>query len=139
MPIDGSVGRVKHYCATCYPNVDQLTPSQLKRMKKCRHSGECSVGEARVTVLCIVAAVNEEVQASETVTSNPASSQKDKSKGTILYVQFLFASGCSLHTYIFRRLLEGEVRRPLLFSQPELTDTISLTQSEPYVSVKCRY
>jgi hypothetical protein len=31
----------------------------------------------------------------------------------------------------FRRLLEGEVRRPLLFSQPEPTDSMSLTQSEP--------
>jgi hypothetical protein len=29
--------RVKHYCATCHPNVDQLTQTQLKRMKKCRH------------------------------------------------------------------------------------------------------
>ncbi len=35
---------------------------------------------------------------------------------------------------IFRRLLEGEVRRPLLFSPPEPTDTISLTHSEPFVS-----
>jgi hypothetical protein len=36
--------------------------------------------------------------------------------------------------YNFRRLLEGEVRRPLLFSPPEPTDTISLTHSEPFVS-----
>ena len=34
---------------------------------------------------------------------------------------------------LFSQLLEGEVRRPLLFSQPEQTDSISLTQSEPYV------
>ena len=34
----------------------------------------------------------------------------------------------------FRRLLEGEVHRPLLFSQAEPTDSISLTQSEPCVS-----
>jgi len=32
------IDRVKHYCAICYPNVDQLTQTQLKRMKKCRHS-----------------------------------------------------------------------------------------------------
>lgn len=30
--------RVKYYCSICYPNIDRLTDSQLKRMKRCRHS-----------------------------------------------------------------------------------------------------
>jgi hypothetical protein len=34
------VDRVKHYCAICHPNVDQLTTVQLKRMKKCRHGNQ---------------------------------------------------------------------------------------------------
>ena len=31
------LNRVKYYCAICHPNVDQLTQTQLKRMRKCRH------------------------------------------------------------------------------------------------------
>lgn len=34
---------------------------------------------------------------------------------------------------MYRRLLESDVRRPLLISQPEPTDSISLTQSDPCV------
>ncbi|CAF4352276.1 unnamed protein product, partial [Rotaria sp. Silwood2] len=29
--------RVKYYCAICYPDIDRLTETQLKRMKQCRH------------------------------------------------------------------------------------------------------
>lgn len=33
-----------------------------------------------------------------------------------------------------RRMIESDIHHPLLFSQPEQTDSISLTQSEPCVS-----
>ena len=35
----------------------------------------------------------------------------------------------------FRNLLESDVRRPLLLSQPEQTDSLSLTQSDPCVLI----
>ena len=35
---------------------------------------------------------------------------------------------------MFRRLVEGDVRRPLLLCQAEPTDSASLTHSEPCVS-----
>ncbi|UJR26310.1 hypothetical protein I4U23_007648 [Adineta vaga] len=30
--------RVKYYCSICYPNIDNLKPTQVKRMRKCRHT-----------------------------------------------------------------------------------------------------
>ncbi|CAF3523617.1 unnamed protein product [Rotaria sordida] len=82
--------RVKHYCAICYPDIDQLIETQLKRMKRCRH----------------------DTISDETLIASPAPTEKEKSKSTIL------------------RLLEGDVRRPLLNSLFEQPDSISLTQSE---------
>ncbi|CAF0908028.1 unnamed protein product [Adineta steineri] len=88
--------RVKFYCAVCYPNVDQLTVAQLKRMRRCRHT--------------IVA---DDVAPMETLAESQLSIGKEKSKNNIV------------------RLLEGDVRRPLLICQSEPTDTVSLTHSEP--------
>ncbi|CAF4629289.1 unnamed protein product [Rotaria sp. Silwood1] len=57
--------------------------------------------------------VTQDMVSDETLTASEASIGKEKNKNTIL------------------RILEGDVRRPLLLSQPEQTDSISLTQSEP--------
>jgi len=31
------LNRVKYYCSTCYPLIDDVTESQLKRIRKCLH------------------------------------------------------------------------------------------------------
>ncbi|CAM2707141.1 unnamed protein product [Rotaria socialis] len=88
--------RVKYYCSVCYPDVDRLTETQLKRMKKCRH-------------------FSQEISLNNIVVESQVSVEKENHTSTII------------------RLAERDTRCPLLLSEPEPTDSASLTQSEPII------
>lgn len=77
--------RVKHFCAICYPNVDQLTQTQLKRMRKCRHGmSKISMQLNSVRLILFLALQSADNSAADGSPNHQSSTIRDKDKGTVL-------------------------------------------------------
>lgn len=85
--------RVKNYCSICYPNVDNLTQTQLKRMKKCRHGKrKFYLWKLKINISYLALINNEPIpedideggQIGAGTITTPAAIAKDKSKNPLL-------------------------------------------------------